>query len=597
MSLLLSRRDLEFLLYDWLKIDGLTARPRYAEHSRETFTAALALCETLATDHFAPHNRLGDENEPVFENGRARIIPEVKAATDLFSEAGLIAAGADFDLGGMQLPQTIVQAGLAWFQAANVGTAAYPFLTIAAANLLIAHGSPAQIDRYVRPMMTGRFFGTMCLTEPQAGSSLSDVRTRAEPQPDGSWRLFGSKCYISGGEHDLSENIVHLVLARTPDAPPGVKGISLFVVPKRLVEDDGSCGARNDVALAGLIHKMGYRGVTSTILNFGEGAHRPGEKAGAIGWLVGERHRGLACMFHMMNEARVGVGLGSTALGYTGYLHALDYARTRPQGRSPVNKDPTSPQVALIEHADIRRMLLAQKSYVEGSLALNLYCGRLLDDERTAEDPADRARATLLLDMLTPIAKSWPAQWCVEANSLAIQVMGGYGYTRDYPVEQFYRDNRLNPIHEGTHGIQAIDLLGRKAVMQGGAGLRLLADVMRQTCARATHIGGEPAIFASQVESGIARMEATTARLHGLGDPERTLANAWTYLEAVGHLVVGWIWLEQRLTVGNATGDFEDGKRQAARYFFRWEMPRIDVGFDLLDSLDDTPLAMRDAWF
>ncbi|OWY59838.1 acyl-CoA dehydrogenase, partial [cyanobacterium TDX16] len=208
-----------------------------------------------------------DENEPVFEEGRARIIPEVKTATDIFSEAGLIAAGADFDLGGMQLPQTIVQAGLAWFQAANVGTAAYPFLTIAAANLLIAHGSPDQINRYVRPMMTGRFFGTMCLTEPQAGSSLSDVRTRAEPQADGSWRLFGSKCFISGGEHDLSDNIVHLVLARTPDAPAGVKGISLFVVPKRLVGDDGSCGTRNDVALAGLIHKMGYRGVTSTILN------------------------------------------------------------------------------------------------------------------------------------------------------------------------------------------------------------------------------------------------------------------------------------------------------------------------------------------
>ncbi|MDZ4363472.1 acyl-CoA dehydrogenase family protein, partial [Brevundimonas sp.] len=342
MSLLLSRRDLEFLLYDWLKIDALTDRARYAEHSRETFTAAMALCETLATDHFAPHNRLSDENEPVFESGRARIIPEVKAATDLFSEAGLIAAGADFDLGGMQLPQTIVQAGLAWFQAANVGTAAYPFLTIAAANLLIAHGSTEQIDRYVRPMMTGRFFGTMCLTEPQAGSSLSDVKARAEPQPDGSWRLFGSKCYISGGEHDLSENIVHLVLARTPDAPPGVKGISLFVVPKRLVGDDGSCGGRNDVALAGLIHKMGYRGVTSTILNFGEGAHRPDDQPGAIGWQVGERHRGLAWMFHMMNEARVGVGLGSTALAYTGYLHALAYARTRPQGRSPVNKDPTS---------------------------------------------------------------------------------------------------------------------------------------------------------------------------------------------------------------------------------------------------------------
>ncbi len=597
MSLLLSRRDLEFLLYDWLRIDELTARPRYAEHSRETFTAALALCETIATNHFAPHNRLSDENEPVFADGRAQIIPEVKAATDIFSEAGLIAAGADFDLGGMQLPQTIVQAGLAWFQAANVGTAAYPFLTIAAANLLIAHGSAEQIDRYVRPMLKGRFFGTMCLTEPQAGSSLSDIRTRAEPQDDGSWRVFGSKCFISGGEHDLSESIVHLVLARTPGAPAGVKGISLFVVPKHLIGDDGSCGARNDVALAGLIHKMGYRGVTSTILNFGEGRYSVGERAGAVGWLVGEQHHGLAAMFHMMNEARVGVGLGSTALGYTGYLHALEYARTRLQGRKPTNKDATSAQLPLIEHADIRRMLLAQKSYVEGSLALNLYCGRLLDDERTSGDADARSRATLLLDMLTPIAKSWPAQWCVEANSLAIQVMGGYGYTRDYPVEQFYRDNRLNPIHEGTHGIQAIDLLGRKAVMQGGAGLRLLLATMRETCDRAEEAGGEAADFAGKIEHGADRIETTTARLHELDDPERTLANAWTYLEAMGHLIIAWMWLEQLLALGETRGDFEDGKRQAARYFFRWELPRINVGLNLLDTLDDTPFAMRNAWF
>lgn len=597
MSLLLSRRDLDFLLYDWLKIDELTKRSRFSDHSRETFDATLDLCETIATEHFAPHNRLNDACEPVFEGGQVRIIPEVKAALDVFCDAGLMAAGNDYDLGGMQLPATMVQAGLAWFHAANVGTASYPFLTMAAANLLIANGSADQIERYVRPMLAGRFFGTMCLTEPQAGSSLSDVRTRAEPDGPDRWRLFGSKCFISAGEHDLTENIVHLVLARTPDAPAGVRGISLFIVPKRLVREDGASGERNDVALAGLIHKMGYRGTTSTLLNFGEGAHWPDEAAGAIGYLVGERHAGLAAMFHMMNDARVGVGLGATALGYTGYLHALDYARSRSQGRSPTAKDPTTPQIPLVAHADVRRMLLAQKTYVEGALALNLYCGRLLDEEKTGETPVARERATLLLDMLTPIAKSWPSQWCLEANSLAIQVHGGYGYTRDYNVEQFYRDNRLNPIHEGTHGIQAIDLLGRKMVMRSGAGLDLLASVMRATCESAAAQGGDLETFAASLEAQVKRMETTTSRLHGLADPERTLANASVYLEAVGHLAMAWIWLEQALAIGAAPGDFADGKRQATRYFFRWELPRVQVGFDLLDSLDDTTLTMRDAWF
>src|SRR5215210_3541524 len=287
--------------------------------------------------------------------------------------------------------------------------------------------------------------------------------------------------WISGGDHELTENIVHLVLAKIPGGPPGVKGISLFVVPKHVVET----GERNDVVLAGLNHKMGYRGTTNTLLNFGEGVHAPGGKPGAVGFLVGEQHRGLAYMFTMMNEARIGVGSGAMALGYTGYLQSLDYARTRPQGRPIASKDPTQPQVPIVEHSDVKRMLLAQKSYVEGALALLLYCARLVDDERTLETEADRARAHLLLEVLTPIAKSWPSQWCLEANSLAIQIHGGYGYAREYEVEQHYRDNRLNPIHEGTHGIQALDLLGRKVTMDGGAGLALLAESVTATTARA----------------------------------------------------------------------------------------------------------------
>ncbi|MGW4344182.1 acyl-CoA dehydrogenase [Streptomyces sp. NPDC004690] len=591
-SLLLSRRDLDFLLYEWLDVESLTARPRFADHSRETFDAALDLSETIATRHFAPHNKKNDAEEPRFDGTRVHIIPEVGKALRVFADAGLIGGAMDAEVGGMQLPGVVADACFAWFQAANVGTAAYPFLTIGNANLLLAHGSSEQIDTYVRPMVEGRFTGTMCLSEPQAGSSLADVRTRAEPAGDGAYRLFGNKMWISGGDHELTENIVHLVLARIPGGPPGVKGLSLFIVPKYLVGPDGTPGERNDVVLAGLNHKMGYRGTTNTLLNFGEGGFRPGGAPGAVGHLVGEPHRGLAYMFHMMNEARIGVGLGATALGYTGYLHALDYARTRPQGRPVTAKDATAPQVPIIEHADVRRMLLAQKSYVEGALALILYCGRLLDEQRTAATEQERDRARLLLDVLTPIAKSWPSQWCLEANNLAIQVHGGYGYTREYDVEQFYRDNRLNPIHEGTHGIHGLDLLGRKVVADGGAGLGLLAETISATTARAAAAQGELAQLGRSLDAALARIVTVTGRLWADGDPQTALANASVYLEAVGHTVLAWIWLEQLLAADGRDGDFYAGKRQAARYFFRYELPRTTAQFDLLESLDRTTLDM-----
>ncbi|MEV0430024.1 acyl-CoA dehydrogenase [Micromonospora sp. NPDC050495] len=602
-STLLSRRDLAFLLYDWLDVTRLTDRPRYAEHSRDTFDAVLDLSAQVAAEHFATHNKAADATEPTVDGGRVRIIPQVKAALDVFAQTGLLSATMDEAVGGMQLPHAVAEACFAWFHAANVGTAAYPLLTRGNANLLLTHGSAEQIDTWVRPMVEGRFFGTMCLSEPQAGSSLADITTRATPQDDGTYRLAGTKMWISGGDHELAQNIVHLVLARIPGGPPGVKGISLFIVPKVLLDEDGRLGPRNDVVLIGLNHKLGYRGTTNTLLNFGEGVHRPYGRAGAVGYLVGEPHQGLAQMFHMMNEARIGVGAGATALGYTGYLKSLGYARQRPQGRPVADKDPTAPQVPIIAHPDVRRMLLAQKSYVEGALALILYCGRLLDEEKTAPAEADRTRARLLLDLLTPVAKSWPSQWCLAANDLAIQVHGGYGYTRDYDVEQHWRDNRLNPIHEGTHGIQALDLLGRKVTMRGGAGLELLLETIRATVTRAWKAEGFAAELAAPLGTAVDRIALVTRRLHGTGDPELTLANASLYLEAVGHVVIAWMWLEQVLAVEalgspeGAEGEFLAGKRQAARYFFRYELPKTVVQFDLLDSLDRTTLDTREDWF
>ncbi len=592
-SLILSRRDLEFLLHEWLEVETLTKRPRFAEHSRETFDAVMELAEQIATEHFAPHNRTADENEPRFVDGRVEMIPEVARALAVFRESGMTAGTFDEEYGGMQLPQTVGQAAFAWFTAANVGTSSYPFLTMGNARLLLAHGSQEQKDTWVRPMLEGRWFGTMALSEPQAGSSLADITTRAEPQDDGSYRLTGNKMWISAGDHELTENIVHLVLAKIPGGPPGVKGISLFVVPKYLLADDGSVGERNDVVLAGLNHKMGYRGTTNTLLNFGEGVHTPGGRAGAVGYLVGEPHRGLSSMFHMMNEARIGVGMGATVLGYTGYLHALEYARTRTQGRSAAAKDPSSPQVRLVDHADVRRMLLAAKSYAQGGLALGLYCARLVDEEQTAETQEERERAHLLLDTLTPIAKAWPSQWGPVADDLAIQVHGGYGYTRDYPVEQFYRDNRLNPIHEGTNGIQALDLLGRKVTAHGGAGLALLAGTIAATTARAA---GTPfADLAADVDAATARLVEVTGTLWRAGDPALALANASAYLDAAGHLVVGWLWLEQALATRDERSDFHAGKRAAARYFQRWELPRVHTWLDLLESLDRTVLDTPDA--
>jgi len=624
-STILSRRDLEFMLYEWLNVEALTTRTRFQDHSRATFDAAIDTAEKIASDLFAPHNKKSDQQEPRTVAGDAclevRIIPEVKQALDAFSAAGLMAACQDYELDGMQLPSVLEKALSAYFTAANVGTASYIFLTVSNANTLLKCGTPEQVRRYARPMFEGKFFGTMCLSEPQAGSSLADIVTRAVPDPvagvDGErqYRLSGNKMWISAGEHDLAGNIVHLVLAKIPgpDGRPiaGVKGISLFIVPKFLVGLDGAIGARNDVVLAGLNHKMGHRGTSNCLLNFGEGRFTPEGKGGAIGYLVGQPHQGLANMFHMMNEARIAVGLGAAVLGYTGYLHALDYARGRPQGRHLAAKDPAQPQIPIIGHTDVRRMLLAQKAYVEGGLALVLYSARLVDDAATAETPAARERARRLLDFLTPITKSWPAQWCLEANSLAIQVHGGYGYTREYNVEQFYRDNRLNAIHEGTHGIHGLDLLGRKVTTEDGAlfqtfGAELAGAVARVRAAAIADVGVQAELHshAEALAAAWLRVEQVTAALYGAGDMNKTLANASVYLEALGHTVLAWIWLEQGLLAaralpeaGEADGDFYRGKLQACRYFFRWELTKVGPQLDLLQSIDTTTLDMRDAWF
>ncbi|WP_341887928.1 acyl-CoA dehydrogenase [Variovorax sp. YR752] len=608
------RQTTDFLLHDWLNVESLQQRARFAEHNRETFDAVLDMCEKLAADKFASINRLVDTEEPWFDGEKVHVPEASRAAARAYAESGMLAAAQDYELGGMQLPCVVEMAAHAFFSKAGIGVGGAGMLTSGNANLLMAHGTPAQQEVFAKNEFAGRFFGTMCLSEPQAGSSLSDIVTRATPDGEGferdplgpRYRLRGNKMWISNGEHEMAENIVHLVLAKIPGPDgklvPGTRGISLFIVPKKLVDTEGRLtGERNDVALAGLNHKLGYRGIPNTLLNFGEGRYPVRGSSGAIGYLVGKPGEGLRCMFHMMNEARIAVGLGATMLGYAGYEASLDYARNRPQGRAmgPTGKDATQPQIPIIQHADVKRMLLAQKSWCEGALALELYCARLVDEQHTGA-PDDAAQAALLLEMLTPIAKSWPSEWCLEANSLAIQVHGGYGYTRDFPVEQYWRDNRLNMIHEGTHGIQALDLLGRKVVMDGGKGLQLLAARINTTIERALAVP-ELAEMANALAAALAEVGRATKAAWATGNPEEALGNAVPYLQAFGHTVIAWIWLDvaacalaKRATLDDA---LVQGKLAACRFFFRHDLPKVAAWLQVVASRDDTCRTMEDHWF
>ena len=598
----LNEQELNFLLYEFLDTESLLKRPRYEEHSRDTFNATLETARQIADKYFANHYTKGDSQEPTFDGESVAIIEETKQAWDAFAEAGFLAAHYDFDKGGMQLPEVILRAAMAYFNAANVATSGYPFLTIGAANLINEFGNPSQINQYLPPMQNGRFAGTMALTEPNQGSALADIKTKAILDEDGSYRLYGTKMYISGGDQNLTENIVHMVLARIEGAPAGTKGISLFICPKILVNDDGSLGERNDVQLAGLLHKMGYRNTTSTVLNFGE-------NKGAKAYLVGEANKGLFYMFQMMNEARIGVALGAACLGYQGYQYSLEYAKGRPQGRHPDNKDPDSPQVSIIEHADVKRMLLAQKSYSEGALALCLYASSLMEDSKTAEDDSQKSHAFKILDLITPMVKSWPSKFALKANEIAIQVLGGSGYIREYPVEQMYRDNRLNPIHEGTEGIQGLDLLGRKVPMGNLENYQILVAKMLETGAKLANdddISNQAVAFVNAVN----RLNQVTSNLMSIlakGEVNKGLANATLYLDVFGHILIAWIWLKQmavanrKLTLRDSLAEqqshFYLGKLQAGKYFIEYELPQIYPHCDILEKMNTTCLDMNSDWF
>ena len=596
-ELQLKTRDVEFLLYEVFNVDELVKNERYSHHDRETFAAVLELARDFAEQKFYPLAKPLDHNEPYLKDNKVVTIPELKNILDEYRELGFQKMSAEIALGGMQLPFVVAQAAGAFLAAANVSAIAYSFLTTAAANLLSKYGTISLKNRFLGPMIEGLFFGTMNLSEPQAGSSLADIKVVAKPTKSEHYLISGTKMWISGGEHELSENIVHMVLARLEGAPSGIAGISLFLVPKYREDSEGNFTKQNDIQVVGLNHKMGWHGTTNTVLNYGENSD-------CHGYLIGEPNKGLLYMFHMMNEARIGVGMHATALGYTGYLHSLSYAKERIQGRRLGAPKSESNQVSIIEHPDIKRLLMMQKLAVEGSLALTLFCALLYDRYLVETNESSKEEINLLLELLTPVAKSWPSEFCLEANKHAIQVLGGYGYTKDFPLERFYRDNRLNPIHEGTHGIQALDLIGRKIFTNEGKSFIYLLTLIKETISKAKK-DAELKIFGDQLEASIMHLESVVESIklkRKNSSDYLALSSAGIFLDAFGLILIGWMWLKQGIIVFDKlrvedTNSFYLGKKSTIKFYFNHDLPKARERLDFISRFDSSFVEMESDWF
>jgi len=600
---LLSDRNVEFLLREVLDTKALLALPAFADHTLETCEMYVQTARKLAREVLYPAYKPMDEAPPKLVDGQLRVHPAMRTIYPRLVELGTITATRPSSVGGVSLPTCIATLANAYLMAANLSAYGYAGLTTGAARLLESFGSEDLRARFMTRMYAGEWTGTMALTEPQAGSSLTDVKTIAKPVSGTDHYLVrGSKIFISAGDHDLTENIVHLTLARIEGAPAGIKGVSLFAIPKR--REAGGAGegklVPNDVQVAGVIHKIGWRGIASLAINFGE-------QDDCRGWLVGEPHRGISYMFQMMNEARIMVGLNGVATAAVAYQESLEYAKTRPQGRPLGAKNPETPQVPIIEHADVRRMLLRQKAIVEGGLCLVVETARLQDIAEHATTPDERERARLLLDLLTPIAKTFPAEKGFESNALAVQIHGGYGYTSEYMPESWLRDQKLNTLHEGTSGIQSLDLLGRKVVAGGGAALRTLALAIQATVGRAKS-AGVPDAWLSRLSGSVTAVGEVTMQLGEIGakgDVEAMMRHSFDYMEMLSLVVIGWQWIEQAAAANEGLArapssddrDFYEGKLAAAQYWINTELPRVGTLGALCRSNEDSYAKARPAWF
>ena len=591
-------RNLRFLLYEVFDATSLTQYSYYEEHNRDIFDMVIETALKIGKDILRPNLQEMDKNPPQYVDGQVKVHPSVKTFLKECGEGGWIGSNAPVEMGGQQLPLMIAFACRFIFSAANYSAMVYPLLTDGAAHLIEVFGTDELRETYIPKMFSGEWQGTMALTEPQAGSSVGDVTTVAEPTEEGYYMIRGQKIFISASDHDAVENVVHLMLARIKGAPPGVKGISLFAVPKFRPSENGEV-VFNDVNIAGLYHKLGYRGSPITQMSMGENND-------CRGWLVGEPNKGLACMFQMMNEQRIDVGLGAAGIASSAYYTALDYCIERPQGRRLSDKDPSKPQVPIIEHPDVKRMLLFQRAIVEGSLSLLFQCAMYADMEivLTGEE---KEKYSLLLDLLTPVAKSYPAEMCILSVSQALQCLGGYGYCDEFPVEQHYRDVRIHPIHEGTTGIQGQDLLGRKVRVKDGKAFGLFLEEVQKSITTARGIP-ELTSHAEALENAIESLKQVTGRLLDVAtkqSPEVFLADATLYLEFFGIISVAWQWLVQALSIQRALeagpskheSQFYQGKLYTFKYFFHYELPKVEGLAKRLLEADGLTVGMNKSLF
>jgi len=580
----------DFLLYSVLDAESLCELDAYAQHSKETFDLYIDSVRRFARQDLLPTYKPMDEEPPQFKDGRIHTHPALPKLYEQMIELGVLTATRPESVGGQQMPMLIHTMASAYLMAANLSAYGFIGLTVGAGHLIEAFGSEELKERFMTRMYSGEWTGTMALTEPQAGSSLGDIRTSATPTDEGYYLIKGSKIFISGADHGITDNVVNLTLARIDGAPEGTKGISLFAIPK-LREENGSL-VSNDVTVAGMIHKIGWRGLPSLALEFGD-------ERDCRGWLVGEPNQGLRFMFQMMNEARIMVGVNGFATASVAYHESRRYALDRKQGRAFGQRG--GEPVPIIEHADVRRMLLRQKAIIEGSLALLAtvsYYADVADHGRSTEE---RERAQLLLDLLTPVAKTFPAEWGFQANALAIQVLGGYGYTSEYLPESYMRDQKLNTLHEGTNGIQSMDLLGRKVMAKGGAPLRALAEEIGSTIARAREAGCDSGLC-SALEEAVATVGSTTVELgqRGMaGDAEGMLGHSWDYLDMFATLVIGWQWLQMAAVSRSApvSAARKSAIDAASKYWIRTEVARIPQLATLCRSNEDSYLSAKPGWF
>ncbi len=598
MPKFVSQRNIRFMIKEVFDSKTLIDYDYYSKHNEKMFDMVIDAAVKLANKLMYPVLEEMDQNQPVLENGQVKVHKAVKKILKEFGQGGWIASGFSEANGGDQVPFTIRAAASFIFAASNYSASAFPELTAGAAELITSFGSQELIDTYVPKMIDGKWQGTMALTEPQAGSSLTDITTTAYPDNNGRYKIKGVKTFISAGDHDGAENIIHLMLAKIDNAPAGTKGISLFVVPKKRVDEKGGL-VFNDITVSTIYHKLGYRGTPAAELSMGE-------KEDCFGWLVGKENHGLIQMFQMMNGARILVGLASCAIASAAYHAALEYAENRPQGRPVTLKDPLTKQIPIIEHADVKRMLLFQKSVIEGSLCLILNCCMYADLKKVSHGD-EKEKYELLLDLLTPVAKSFPSEYGISSISNAIQCFGGYGYCQDFPVEQYFRDIRIHAIHEGTTGIQGMDLLGRKMVMKNGKAALLFIEEVTSTINGAKEFT-ELEFFVTRLETALKELEKVAGFLFTVANKKGIdvyLSDASLFLEFYGLIVISWQWLIQGVAATKAlSGDcskkdkhFYTGKLFTMNYFFRYELPKTcGLASRLMDN-DNLTIDMKTEYF